>query len=82
MDIHERALQNPEQVFDCGFCPFCGAVCTKIVKTEKPVRHHKCLSCGCTWRSISIVLAYEGALKEAASLHEEKIALENAVSFF
>jgi transposase-like protein len=32
-------------------CPHCGSGCTKVTSTRKPIRHHKCMECGKTFKS-------------------------------
>lgn len=32
-------------------CPECGSEKTRVTKTERPVRHHKCKDCGATFKT-------------------------------
>lgn len=62
------ALRSPEQIFDCGQCPFCGSTQIKVIKTRRPIRKMHCRGCGNEWSAVLVHLAYQGALSDAAEL--------------
>jgi len=33
-------------------CPHCGSAQTKVTSTRRPIRHHKCLECGWSFKSM------------------------------
>lgn len=45
--------QKKEEVLEflVMHCPFCGSESTKITRTMRPLRYHKCLSCGKSFKS-------------------------------
>lgn len=77
MDI----LKEAERIFETGRCPSCGSEQTRIERTRKPLRRHKCMDCGATWRSIAINLFDPEALIKAGQLQKEKNEYDYAVPF-
>ncbi|MFH1268668.1 MAG: hypothetical protein ABIK89_23325 [Planctomycetota bacterium] len=38
-------------VYQLTACPHCGSTRTHVTSTRRPIRHHKCLACGWTFKS-------------------------------